>query len=40
MSITNLTRSAVHARNGIVCSDSPLAAAAGLRVLQERGDGV
>ena len=37
MSITNLTRSAVHARNGIVCSDSPLAAAAGLRVLQDGG---
>ena len=37
MSITNLTRSAVHGQNGIVCSDSPLAAAAGLRVLQDGG---
>ena len=37
MSITSLTRSAVHARNGMVCSDSPLAAAAGLRVLQDGG---
>lgn len=37
MSITNLTRSAVHGQNGMVCSDSPLAAAAGLRVLQDGG---
>ena len=37
MSITNLTRSAVHGQNGMVCSDSPLAAAAGLRVLQNGG---
>ena len=37
MSITNLTRSAVHGRNGMVCSDSPLAAAAGLRVIQDGG---
>ena len=37
MSITNLTRSAVHGQNGVVCSDSPLAAAAGLRVLQDGG---
>ena len=37
MSITYLTRSAVHGQNGMVCSDSPLAAAAGLRVLQDGG---
>ncbi len=37
MSITNLTRSAVHAQNGMVCSDSPIAAATGLCVLQEGG---
>ena len=37
MSITTLTRSAVHAQKGMVCSDSPLAAAAGLRVLQDGG---
>ncbi len=37
MSITNLTRSAVHGQRGMVCSDSPLAAAAGLRVLQDGG---
>ena len=37
MSITTLTRSAVHGQNGMVCSDSPLAAAAGLRVLQDGG---
>ena len=37
MSITNLTRSAVHGQYGMVCSDSPLAAAAGLRVLQDGG---
>ena len=37
MSITNLTRSAVHGQNGMVCSDSPLAAATGLRVLQDGG---
>ena len=37
MSITSLTRSAVQAKNGMVCSDSPLAAAAGLRVLQDGG---
>ena len=37
MSITHLTRSAVHGQNGMVCSDSPLAAAAGLRVLQDGG---
>ena len=37
MSITNLTRNAVHGQNGMVCSDSPLAAAAGLRVLQDGG---
>ena len=37
MSITNLTRSAVHGQNGVVCSDSPLAAATGLRVLQDGG---
>ena len=37
MSITNLTRSAVHGQNGMVCSDSPLAAAVGLRVLQDGG---
>ena len=38
MSITNLTRSAVHGQHGMVCSDSPLAAAAGLRVLQNGGN--
>lgn len=37
MSITNLTRSAVHGQNGMVCSDSPIAAATGLRVLQDGG---
>ena len=37
MSITNLTRSAVYGQNGMVCSDSPLAAAAGLRVLHQGG---
>lgn len=37
MSVTNLTRSAVYGQNGMVCSDSPLAAAAGLRVLQQGG---
>ncbi len=37
MSITNLTRSAVHGQNGMVCSDSPLAAAVGLRVMQDGG---
>ena len=37
MSITNLTRSAVHGQNGIVSSDSPLAASVGLRVLQNGG---
>ena len=38
MSITQLTRSAVYGQNGMVCSNSPLAAAAGLRVLQEGGN--
>ena len=37
MSITNLTRSAVYGQNGMICSNSPLAASAGLRVLQEGG---
>ena len=37
MSITTLTRSAVYGQNGMICSNSPLAAAAGLRVLQEGG---
>lgn len=37
MSITTLTRSAVQAQRGMVCSDSPLAAAAGLGVLQAGG---
>ena len=37
MSITALTRSAVYAQNGMVCSASPLAASAGLRVLQDGG---
>ena len=37
MSITSLTRSAVHGQNGMVCSNSPLAAAAGLRILQDGG---
>ncbi len=37
MSITNLTRSAVHGQNGMVCSDSPLAASTGLRVMQDGG---
>ncbi len=37
MSITNLTRSAVHGQQGMICSNSPLAAAAGLRVLQDGG---
>ena len=37
MSITNLTRSAVYSQNGIVCSNSPLAASAGLKVLQDGG---
>lgn len=38
MSITQLTRSAVYGQNGMVCSNSPLAAAAGLRVMQEGGN--
>ena len=37
MSITNLTRSAVYGQNGMICSNSPLAASAGLRVLQDGG---
>ena len=37
MSVTALTRSVVYAQNGMVCSASPLAAAAGLRVLQNGG---
>ena len=37
MSITNLTRSAVYGQNGMISSNSPLAASAGLRVLQEGG---
>ena len=37
MSITNLTRSAVFGQNGIVSSNSPLAASVGLRVLQDGG---
>ena len=37
MSITNLTRSAVYGQNGMICSNSPLAASAGLRVLQQGG---
>ena len=38
MSITQLTRSAVYGQNGMISSNSPLAAAAGLRVLQEGGN--
>ena len=38
MSITNLTRSPVYGQHGMVSSDSPLAAAAGLRVLQNGGN--
>ena len=38
MSITALTRNAVYGQNGMICSNSPLAAAAGLRVLQEGGN--
>ena len=37
MSITSLTRSAVYGQNGMVSSDSPLAASVGLRVLQDGG---
>ena len=37
MSITPLTRSAVYGYNGMICSNSPLAASAGLRVLQDGG---
>ena len=37
MSITNLTRSTVYGQNGVICSNSPLAASTGLRVLQEGG---
>ena len=38
MSITQLTRSAVYGQHGMVCSNSPLAAAAGLRVMQDGGN--
>jgi gamma-glutamyltranspeptidase/glutathione hydrolase len=38
MSITNLTRSAVYGQNGMVCSNSPLAASVGLRVMQDGGN--
>ena len=38
MSITSLTRSPVYGQHGMVSSDSPLAAAAGLRVLQNGGN--
>ena len=38
MSITNLTRSPIYGQHGMVSSDSPLAAAAGLRVLQNGGN--
>ena len=37
MSITPLTRSAVYGQNGMICSNSPLAASAGLNVLQDGG---
>ncbi|MEK7815175.1 MAG: gamma-glutamyltransferase [Chloroflexota bacterium] len=38
MSITGLSRPPVYARRGMVCSNSPLAASAGIRVLQEGGN--
>ena len=34
------TRSAVLARNGVVCTSQPLASAAGLRVLQQGGNAI
>ncbi len=38
MSITGLSRELVYARRGVVCSNSPLAASAGIRVMQEGGN--
>ena len=38
MSITELSRQLVYGRRGIVCSNSPLAASAGIRVMQEGGN--
>ncbi len=38
MSITELSRERVYARRGIVCSNSPLAASAGIKVMQEGGN--
>jgi gamma-glutamyltranspeptidase/glutathione hydrolase len=37
---TRATRSAVLARNGVVCTSQPLASAAGLRVLQQGGNAI
>jgi gamma-glutamyltranspeptidase/glutathione hydrolase len=38
MSITALSRSLVYAQRGMVCSNSPLAASAGVKVIQEGGN--
>ena len=38
MSTTRLSRQVVYGRNGMVCTNSPLSAAAGLKVLQEGGN--
>ena len=38
MSITELSRPLVYGKRGMVCSNSPLAAAAGLHVLQGGGN--
>ena len=38
MSTARLSRQVVYGRNGMVCTNSPLSAAAGLKVLQEGGN--
>ena len=38
MSAARLSRQVVYGRNGMVCTNSPLSAAAGLKVLQEGGN--
>jgi gamma-glutamyltranspeptidase/glutathione hydrolase len=38
MTITGLSRELVYGRRGIVCSNSPLAASAGIKVMQEGGN--
>ena len=38
MSTTALSQELVYARRGIVCSNSPLPASAGIRVMQEGGN--